>query len=119
MLQNCIQFKKKIPEIEHSDRCLIPVYIQIIGKGNLTKHAMICIPRKTDVSSKEKVTEPHHDDENAKLRKQKRAEHKKLLKQMQRKRIKLRKKKVHVGKVIFLSFDFSTTIITLLVLDTA
>ncbi|XP_045766894.1 ribonucleases P/MRP protein subunit POP1 [Maniola jurtina] len=97
-LQNCIELKKNVPKLGHCNHCLVPVYIQIIGKGNLKKHAMICIPNKSDISSKEKIMEPHHADGNAMLRKQKRAEHKKLLKLMQKKRIKL-KKKISVKQV--------------------
>ncbi|CAH2240858.1 jg27254 [Pararge aegeria aegeria] len=95
-LQNCMELNKKVSEMENSDHCLVPVYIQIIGKGNLTKHAMICIPNKRDISLCEKLMEPHHEDGNTKLRKQKRAEQKILLKRMQKKRIKLRKKKTPI-----------------------
>ncbi|XP_023934193.2 ribonucleases P/MRP protein subunit POP1 [Bicyclus anynana] len=92
-LQNCMEQKRTLPELVNSHHCLVPVYIQIIGKGNLKKHAMICIADKSDICLNS-LLEPLHEDFNFKLRKQKRTEHKSYLKQMRRKRIKLRKKKI-------------------------
>ncbi|CAH2091046.1 unnamed protein product [Euphydryas editha] len=97
-LQDCLIKKQKVPKIENSDYCLVPIYVQILGKGNLTKHATICLPETKDISSGKKLMEPHHEDPNKKLRKQKRMEHRKYLKQMRRKRIKLRKTQVNVNQ---------------------
>ncbi|CAH0729854.1 unnamed protein product, partial [Brenthis ino] len=91
MLEDCINKKAKLSEIENSDYCLVPIYLQVIGKGHLTKHAMICMPQIKDISSNQKLMEPHHEDPNEKLRRLKRREHNKVLKQMRKRRLKLRK----------------------------
>lgn len=77
--------------MENADYCLVPVYLQIMKKGNLSRHAMICIPQTKDITSKDNIMEPQHEDQNTRLRKQKRFQHHKLLKQMRKKRLKLRK----------------------------
>ncbi|XP_050351530.1 ribonucleases P/MRP protein subunit POP1 [Nymphalis io] len=97
-LQDCINKKMKPPKIENSDACLVPVYIQMLGRGNLTKYATICLPLIKDITANQELMEPHHEDPNTKLRKQKRIEHKKLLKQRRRMRIKLRKKQIVINK---------------------
>lgn len=58
---------------------------------------MICVPETKDVSSGKKLMEPQHEDPYKQLRQQKRVEHKKLLKQSRRKRVKLRKTCVNVS----------------------
>ncbi|OWR43157.1 hypothetical protein KGM_213530 [Danaus plexippus plexippus] len=98
-LQVCIDRKKHIPHIANCDACLIPLYVKVEGKGNLTSHAMICFPLPQDVCSKNPVMEPHHMDENLKLRRQKRQEHKKLLKQKRRRQIKLKAKQKLLNQV--------------------
>lgn len=60
---------------------------------------MICFPLPQDVCSKNPVMEPHHTDENLKLRRQKRQEHKKLLKQKRRRQIKLKAKQKLLNQV--------------------
>ncbi|XP_046969059.1 ribonucleases P/MRP protein subunit POP1 [Vanessa cardui] len=97
-LQDCINNKKKVPKIDNSDACLVPVYIKMQGKGNLTKYSTICLPLLKDINASEELMEPHHEDPNTKLRKQKRMERQKLLKQRRRKRIKLRKKQTVINQ---------------------
>lgn len=72
--------------------CLVAVYLQIIGKGNIKKHATICMPESSDIVINGRVLEPHHQDNNVKLRKQKRLEHRKTLKKVKRRNIKNKKK---------------------------
>lgn len=92
-------------KIEKADHCLVAVYIQILGKGNLRNHALICMPQGDDIKSSKILSEPKHEDTNLKLRKVKRLEHKKTLKQLKRKRAKLRMKtKKKVSKQFIGSF---------------
>ncbi|XP_049873943.1 ribonucleases P/MRP protein subunit POP1 [Pectinophora gossypiella] len=93
-LQDCLKQKKKLPEMEHAAQCLVAVYIQMHGKGNLKRHALMCLPQSGDIGDIKNLFEPHHADPHEKLRKQKRTLHLKNLKQWRRQRVKLRKKGV-------------------------
>lgn len=73
------------------DSCLVGIYLQITDKGNLKNRATICLPQCNDIKLKA-VMEPHHEDCNAKARKDKKNQHRQLLKQLRRKRIKCKKK---------------------------
>lgn len=97
-MQDCL--KKKTPFIssfEDEDSCLVAVYLKIEEKGVIKDHAIICLPNFEDFTSNKVLCEPQHEDINAKIRKQKRLEHTKLLKKTRRSRIKLRKKMVYVS----------------------
>ncbi|XP_026762889.2 ribonucleases P/MRP protein subunit POP1 [Galleria mellonella] len=89
--QDCISRKQELPQIECAEECLVAVYIRIANKGFLKKHALICLPENGD-STNNMLVEPRHDDQNEKLRKEKRLEHKTNMKRLRRKRIKLKKK---------------------------
>lgn len=90
-----------MPEIENSNSCLIPVYLTLESRGNLKRHALICLPEVTDASNIKTLFEPHHEDPNEKHRKQKRKEHLKELKKSRKNRVKL-KKQGHVSFFISL-----------------
>lgn len=95
--QDCLIKKKAFPILDDSDNCLIAVYLQILGKGNIKRHALICLPQVVDdLTSKKTLIEPHHPDLNEKIRKQKRAQHLKDIKKWRRNRVKLRKKGTEV-----------------------
>ncbi|XP_004931529.2 ribonucleases P/MRP protein subunit POP1 [Bombyx mori] len=97
-IQDSIDRKKLMPEIENSNSCLIPVYLTLKSRGNLKRHALICLPEVTDASNIKTLFEPHHEDPNEKHRKQKRKEHLKELKKFRKNRIKL-KKQGHASNV--------------------
>ncbi|XP_041987629.1 ribonucleases P/MRP protein subunit POP1 [Aricia agestis] len=90
-LQECIKRKKQIPEVDNMDSCLVAIYIQVVSRGSLQNHANICLPDVNDFKLK-CITEPHHEDCNAKVRKEKKIEHRKLLKQLRRQRVKCKKR---------------------------
>lgn len=91
LLQDCINQKTELPEIENSSSCLVAVYLKMVKKGNLKQNALICLPEKDNISTESTHFEPHHQDLNEKIRKQKRTAHRSNLKQQQRKRAKLKK----------------------------
>lgn len=77
----------------NSENCLVAVYLQILGKGNLKRHALICLPQvANDLTSMKALFEPHHPDPYEKIRKQKRVQHLKEVKRWRKTRVKLRKK---------------------------
>lgn len=74
------------------DKCLIPVSIRMLNKGQLPPFSHICLPTRSDLQNKlitpvEKV----HLDKNIKKRKVTRQEHLKNLKRLRRQRIKQKK----------------------------
>lgn len=75
---------------------MVAVYLQIEGKGLIKDHAILCMPNFGDFKSNKVLCEPQHEDINANIRKQKRLEHRKLLKKIRRAQIKLRKKRTEV-----------------------
>lgn len=90
--QQCLSRKKALPVLENSENCLVTVYLQILGKGHLKRHAVICIPQPVDkLTSSKTLFEPHHLDPNEKIRKQKRAQHLKDIKRWRKHTVKLRK----------------------------
>ncbi|XP_068618365.1 ribonucleases P/MRP protein subunit POP1 [Battus philenor] len=91
MLQECIVHKKMVPHIDRAESCLVPIFLQIEGKGNLKQHAIICLPQRNDIKAIKTLFEPVHEDLNEKLRKEKRKQHLQLLKQVKRKRRKIKK----------------------------
>ncbi|XP_013190733.2 ribonucleases P/MRP protein subunit POP1 [Amyelois transitella] len=91
-LQDCLKNKQKLPEIENSAACLVAVYLQMASAGSLKRHALICLPEKSDMISIKTLNEPKHEDPNEKLRKQTRKQHKIEIKRWRRNRIKLRNK---------------------------
>ncbi|KPJ07223.1 hypothetical protein RR48_07639 [Papilio machaon] len=98
LLQDCLT-KKKVPNIDNADACLVPVCLHMENKGNLKQHAMICLPQSNDLQIIKTLYEPLHEDKNEKLRKQKRKQHLQLLKQMKRKRRKIKKSGCQVKNV--------------------
>lgn len=79
--------------MENNENCLVAVYLQVLGKGNLKRHALICLPQLIDnFTSTKTLFEPHHPDPYEKIRKQKRMQHLKDIKTWRKNRVKLRKK---------------------------
>ncbi|CAH0398801.1 unnamed protein product [Chilo suppressalis] len=95
-LQDCIINKIELPEIENAVACLVQVSLKMVKKGKLNKNAIICLPEKNDLL--ELPQEQQCEDPNEKIRKQKRTEHMKKLKQLRRKRNKLKKAGTQVNK---------------------
>lgn len=89
----CLSEKKGLPQLARSECCLVAVYIKLTDKGNLKKHSLICLPQPGDIVVIKDLFEPHHEDSNEKLRKQKRLEHIKSIRRLRRKKIKQRKHK--------------------------
>lgn len=81
-----------MPDIENHNFCLIAIYLKVIFKGNLRRHALICLPEASDVYNWKALYEPPHKDPNEKLRRHKKFEHVKYIKHMRRQSIKLKKK---------------------------
>ncbi|XP_037970774.2 ribonucleases P/MRP protein subunit POP1 [Plutella xylostella] len=97
-LQECLHRKSKLPHLENSAVCLVPVYLHMAKRGSLRKHAVICLPKSGDISVINTLREAQHEDSNEKLRKQMRVEHKKNVKQLKRRKIKRKKKGIVVKK---------------------
>ncbi|XP_072947317.1 ribonucleases P/MRP protein subunit POP1 [Epargyreus clarus] len=91
-IQDRFDKKEELVKIEKADHCLVAVYIQILGKGSLGNHALICMPQGDDIKSVKTLSEPRHEDTNLKLRKLKRLEHRKTLRHLKKMCLKLRKK---------------------------
>ncbi|CAH4032842.1 ribonucleases P/MRP protein subunit POP1 [Pieris brassicae] len=92
-LQNCLNRKTPIiTSFPNENSCLVAVYLQTEGKGLIKDHAIICMPNFGDFKSNKVLQEPQHEDKNSKIRKEKRLEHRKLLKKIRRAQIKLKKK---------------------------
>lgn len=91
-VQDCFNNKLKLPPVENSDSCLIPIYIQIDGKGSLRKHALICLPKTGDFNIINTLQEPLHEDDNESKRKELRKEHRQSIKRIRRKKNKNRVK---------------------------
>ncbi|KAM3966154.1 LOW QUALITY PROTEIN: POP1 ribonuclease P/MRP subunit [Aphomia sociella] len=96
--QDCVNRKQELPQFEHTEDCLVAVYIRIANKGCLKKHALICLPEHDDHININMLTEIQHNDPNEKLRKEKRLEHKANIKRFRRQRIKLKKKSCVIQK---------------------
>ncbi|XP_061715063.1 ribonucleases P/MRP protein subunit POP1 [Cydia pomonella] len=92
-IQNCVMNKKALPQMVKSESCLVAVYIKIKGKGTLKRHAHLCLPQPGDDKTIKTLFEPHHEDPNEKLRKQKRITHITDMKRLRRRKIKLKKHK--------------------------
>ncbi|XP_065204275.1 ribonucleases P/MRP protein subunit POP1 [Planococcus citri] len=74
------------------DKCLVPVSIRMLNKGQLPPFSHICLPNKTDLQNKLSLpVEKVHSDKNKIKRKMFRKEHSKTLKRLRRQRIKQKK----------------------------
>lgn len=105
--QNCLKHKKELPSIKNASSCLIAVYLQMIGKGSVKRHALICMAESKDLSMIKTLFEPRREDSNEKLRKQKRLEHKINLKRLRRKTVKLKKSAQtvsHINNLTYIRF---------------
>lgn len=71
-----------------SERCLIPVVVTMLYKGNPSDRAMICIPTESDLNLKnhQGPFEPMHEDCNRESRKLLLREHKRHMNRERRKR---------------------------------
>ncbi|KAJ0178221.1 hypothetical protein K1T71_006044 [Dendrolimus kikuchii] len=98
ILQGCITNKTALPEIENSASCLVQIYVKVLGKGSLKRHALIYIPQQNDIGNIESLFEPQHKDYNEELRKTRRKEHIKEIKGQRRKQSKQRKTNNNVTK---------------------
>lgn len=103
--------KIMLPNMKNGSSCLVPVYIKLVTKGSLKRHALICLPELRDLAVIKTLFEPHHQDPNESIRKDKRSEHKKLLKKLKHKRNKLKKKNVLVSLLTTHFFKFSILIL--------
>ncbi|XP_075979234.1 POP1 ribonuclease P/MRP subunit [Anticarsia gemmatalis] len=91
-IQERIMTKRILPNMANSSSCLVPVYLKLVGRGCLKHHAVICLPESHDINTIKSLFEPHHEDSNEKIRKQKRLDHVKLAKKLKRNRMKLKMK---------------------------
>ncbi|KAI8426181.1 hypothetical protein MSG28_005116 [Choristoneura fumiferana] len=99
-MQVCLSKKKDLPQLARSECCLVAVYIKLKDKGNLKKHSLICLPQPGEIAAIKGLFEPHHEDPNEKLRKQKRLEHIKNIRRLRRRKIKQRKHKATKNGVV-------------------
>lgn len=80
-------------QIDYSMNCIIPVKLKVVSKGLPKRFAIICLATTHDLKCK--LTEPTREDPNQQIRKDMRANHKCLLKKLQ----KRRKAAKDIGKV--------------------
>lgn len=102
-LQNLLDKKHSIEKLLIDVTSLIPVYIILEKRGNAQEFALICLPKKKDLHThleNKKIknnhpiySEPLANDVNEKIRKKLRAEHKKILKRLRRRRVREKRKK--------------------------
>ncbi|GBP58115.1 hypothetical protein EVAR_40659_1 [Eumeta japonica] len=90
-LQESVDKKRPLSEWTQGNSCLIPVYLQIVKKGHMNCHAIICLPKLGDFEETA-ITEPLHNDPNARLRKEMRQSHRTHIKSVKRKNVKLKKR---------------------------
>lgn len=76
----------------------MPVYLQMAKKGNLKRHAIICLPKPEDNTS-ETPMEPLHTDNNEKVRKQLKVQHLENVKRIRRRKNKLKSKGIKVSNI--------------------
>ena len=82
-------------DIDDGDRSLVPVLLEVEGKGRLSQQTMLCLPFPTDQEDWDLV-EPQHEDAKEEERKEKRKEHKVTKKRLKRQWKKLKSKQVLV-----------------------
>merc|ERR1712192_326689 len=82
-------------EIEDGDNSLVPVLLEVEGKGRLGQQTMLCLPFPTDQDDLDLV-EGKHEDVKEEERKEKRQEHKVMKKRLKRQWKKLKSKQVLV-----------------------
>lgn len=97
-----------LPPVDNGNSCLIPIYVQMIKKGNIKRHSLICLPIGTDVTSINTLLEPLHKDYNEDKRRLFRKEHKKAIKSLRRKRRKFKEKMVCV---YFMYINFTSNLL--------
>ena len=85
----------EVIEIEDGDRSLVPVLLEVEGKGRLSKQTLLCLPFSGDQKDLDLV-EPLHEDAKEGERKEKRKEHKVTKKRLKRQWKKLKSKQVLV-----------------------
>lgn len=100
--QCCI---KRIPlsSLKLSAKCLIPVSVVMEHRGAANKFSIICMPKRSDLKRNSRklkafeygpvFTEPIGSDKNEELRKKLRMEHRKLLKRLRRRRVRVKRRK--------------------------
>ena len=82
-------------DADDGDRSLVPVLLEVEGKGRLSQQTMLCLPFPTDQEDWDLV-EPQHEDAKEEERKEKRKEHKVTKKRLKRQWKKLKSKQVLV-----------------------
>ncbi|XP_036326858.1 ribonucleases P/MRP protein subunit POP1, partial [Rhagoletis pomonella] len=103
-----IQGKSKIFPIEIPNNCLIQLYFRMKSRGNLEDFSLICLPTRGDfkrnlrqirMGNHEPVfTEPLLPDLAERERKRLRQTHKKLLKRLRAKRVRVKRKQQETSK---------------------
>jgi len=82
-------------DVDDGDRSLVPVLLEVEGKGRLSQQTLLCLPFPGDEEDLDLV-EPLHEDAKEGERKEKRNEHKLTKKRLKRQWKKLKSKQVLV-----------------------
>lgn len=101
-ITHCLQQRGNIDHLNLPANCLLPVSIDIAGRGNAEKYAIICLPKKSDLKREQRAqrnlinvpiyTEPQRNDSNETKRKSLRAKHMQLLKRLRRQRVRKKRR---------------------------
>lgn len=101
-IEKCLLHRSKSSDINLPENCLIPVTIDVDGRGVAEKFAIICLPKKFDFKREQRMknnlinepilTEPTKNDDQELARKNLRRNHLKLLKRLRRRRVRTKRR---------------------------
>lgn len=97
-IDKCLSQRQNIDALELPVNCLIPVSIDVAGRGSAEKFTIICLPKGCDLKREQRMkrdlvnepicTEPVREDIRAYDRKEFRMKHLQLLKRLRRRRVR-------------------------------
>lgn len=101
-LETCLTQRNGLDALALSVNCLIPISIDVAGRGSAEKFAIICLPTKSDLKRDQQLkrnldnepiyTEPMQKDHQESDRKAFRTRHLKLLKRLRRQRVRKKRR---------------------------
>lgn len=102
-IDQVIRGRKTTIQCDIDENCLIPISIEMNGRGISNKFAIICLPKNDDLRTNANnlkhfkfapvISEPPGTDKQEHLRKQMRIKHLMLLKRLRRRRVRVKRKK--------------------------
>lgn len=107
-ITNCCVKRIPLSTLDLPANCLIPITIEMDNRGAATKFSIVCLPKRSDLKRNERklrafeydpvFTETIGSDKNENERKKLRFAHKKLLKRLRRRRVRVKRKNQETSK---------------------